>query len=314
MSKRHLTLMLDRPGERLDKALADSVPQLSRAQCQRLIGDGQVTISGKRVKASQVLRGGETVRIAIPDPRETDLTAEATALDIRYEDSDLIVVNKPAGMVVHPSVGHERGTLVNAILAYCPEVINVGGEVRPGVIHRLDKDTSGLIAIAKNDHALRHMQEQFKQRRVMKSYLALTEGQFRENSVLVDAPIGRDPGNRKKMAVIPPGSSDAARSAQTAVELLRYYGNYSLLECRPATGRTHQIRVHLAYCGHPIVGDVLYGHRKQALLKDRHFLHASELAFRRPSDEQEVSVCAALPAELQEILDRLARDQPRHAP
>lgn len=309
MSERHLTLMLDQPGERLDKALADSVPELSRAQFQRLIGEGRVTIGGKRVKASQVLRGGETVRVVIPDPQETNLTAEAIVLDIRYEDGDLIVVNKPAGMVVHPSAGHERGTLVNAILAYCPEMINVGGEVRPGVIHRLDKDTSGLIAMAKNDQALRYMQAQFKQRSVRKSYLALTEGRFRENSVLVDAPIGRDPGNRKKMAVIPPGSSGVARSALTAVELLRYYGNHSLLECRPATGRTHQIRVHLAYFGHPVVGDALYGRRKQGLLKERHFLHASELVFRRPSDEQEISVSVALPPELQELLDRLAGEQ-----
>ena len=306
MSERQLTLVLDRPGERLDKALAESMPELSRAQFQRLIGDGRVTIGGERVKASQMLQGGEMVQVVIADPQLTGLTAEQITLDIRYEDGDLIVVNKPAGMVVHPSAGHESGTLVNAILAYCPDVINVGGEVRPGVIHRLDKDTSGLIVMAKNDLALRHMQEQFKKRSVRKSYLALCEGHFGEKSILIDAPIGRDLGNRKKMAVIPPGSNSAARNAQTAVELLRYYGEHSLLECRPLTGRTHQLRVHLAYCGYPIVGDAVYGRRKQTLLQDRHFLHASKLTFRRPSDEQEVSVSADLPQQLQQILDQLA--------
>lgn len=308
MSDRHVTLMLDRPGERLDKVLADALPDLSRAQCQRLIREGQVTIGGERVKSSLVLRGGETVDVVIADPQVTELVADPIPLDIRYEDDDLILVNKAAGMVVHPSAGHERGTLVNAILAYCPDVIEVGGEVRPGVVHRLDKDTSGLVLVAKNDRALRYMQDQFRERRVKKIYLALSEGRFREEGVLIDAPIGRDPRNRKRMSVVPPDSSAASRPAQTAVELLSYFGDFSLLECRPLTGRTHQIRVHLAYCGHPIVGDVVYGRRKQNLLHGRHFLHASELAFRRPSDGLEVAVSATLPPQLQQVLDDLANN------
>lgn len=300
--------MLDRPGERLDRALADELPELSRAQCQRLIREGRVTISGQGVKASLVLRGGETVKIVIDDPQLTELAADPIPLDIRYEDDDLILVNKSAGMVVHPSAGHERGTLVNAVLAYCPNVIEVGGEVRPGVIHRLDKDTSGLVLMAKNDRALRYMQDQFRDRSVKKIYLALSEGHFREESVMIDAPIGRDPRDRKKMTVLPPGASGTSRPAQTAVELLRYYGEFSLLECRPVTGRTHQIRVHLAYSGHPVVGDVVYGRRKQTLLRDRHFLHASELTFRRPSDGLEMTVSTALPPQLQGILNDLAND------
>jgi 23S rRNA pseudouridine1911/1915/1917 synthase len=308
MSDRHVTLILDRPGERLDRVLADELPELSRAQCQRLIKDGQVTMGGKRVKASQVLRGGETVNVVIADPQVTELAADPIPLDIRYEDDDLILVNKPAGMVVHPSTGHERATLVNAILAYCPDVISVGGEVRPGIVHRLDKDTSGLVLVAKHDHSLRYMQEQFKERSVRKIYLALTEGQFREENVLIDAPIGRDPRDRKRMAVIVPESTGSSRPAQTIVDLLRYVGAYSLLECRPVTGRTHQIRIHLAYCGHPVVGDVVYGRRKQTLLQGRHFLHASELTFRRPSDGLELTVGAALPPRLQQILDDLAND------
>jgi 23S rRNA pseudouridine1911/1915/1917 synthase len=180
--------------------------------------------------------------------------------------------------------------------------------VRPGVVHRLDRNTSGLVWVAKNDGALRYMQEQFKERSVTKIYLALAEGHFREDRVLVDAPIGRDPRNRKRMAVIPPDSNNVGRSAQTAIDLQRYFGSYSLLECRPLTGRTHQIRVHLAYCGHPVVGDVVYGHRKQTLLPGRHFLHASGLTFRRPSDGREIAASAELPPRLRQTLDKLATD------
>jgi 23S rRNA pseudouridine1911/1915/1917 synthase len=306
MSDRYVTLMLDRPGERLDSALADELPELSRAQCQRLIREGQVTIGGERVKSSLMLRGGETVNVVIPAPEVTGLVADPIPLDIRYEDDDLIVVNKAAGMVVHPSPGHERGTLVNAILAYCPDVIGIGGQVRPGVVHRLDKDTSGLVLVAKNDRALRYVQDQFRERSVKKIYIALSEGRFRRDSVLIDAAIGRDARDRKRMRVIPPDAGVSSRPAQTAVRLLRHYGEFSLLDCRPITGRTHQIRVHLAYCGYPVVGDIVYGRRKQTLLRGRHFLHASELTFRRPSDRLEVAVGAALPPELQQILDDLA--------
>lgn len=305
MSSRRLVLTLDKPGERLDKGLAESLPELSRAQLQRLIREGYVSLGGRAVKASQRLEGGEQVVVLLPELEETGLVAEPIPLDILYEDSDLLVVNKPAGMVVHPAAGHETGTLVNAVLAHCPELPGVGGERRPGVVHRLDKDTSGLILVAKNDQALWYLQRQFKKREVGKVYLALVDGRFPQKEALIDAPIGRDPRNRKKMAVIPPGSSASARPAQTDVAIVEFYGDYTLLECRPLTGRTHQIRVHLAFAGYPIVGDLVYGRRKQRLPLNRQFLHAAELSFRRPSDERQLTLRASLPADLQAVLEDL---------
>jgi 23S rRNA pseudouridine1911/1915/1917 synthase len=208
-------------------------------------------------------------------------------------------------MVVHPAKGHESGTLVNAVLAHCPDLPGIGGQRRPGIVHRLDKDTSGLILVAKNDQSLRHLQAQFKKRTIEKVYLALGEGHFRAGEALIDAPIGRDPRNRKRMAVIPPNASDASRPAQTKVRLLEYYGRYSLLECRPLTGRTHQIRVHLAFANCPIVGDKIYGSRKHPLLPNRHFLHAASLTFKRPSDDQKLTFRIALPEELEDVLSQL---------
>lgn len=307
MSDADLVLTLDTPGERLDKALAGKLPAFSRVQIQRLIQEGQVRMGGATVKASMRLAGGERVTVTLPPVEETALIAQEIPLDIQYEDEDLLLINKPAGMVVHPAKGHESGTLVNAVLAHCPDLPGIGGERRPGIVHRLDKDTSGLILVAKNDQALRHLQAQFKKRTVQKVYIALGEGHFKAGQALIDAPIGRDPRNRKRMAVIPPNASDVSRPAQTEVRLLDYYGRYSLLECRPLTGRTHQIRVHLAFAHCPIVGDITYGARKQPLLPDRHFLHAAGLTFKRPSDEKELSFRIALPEALTRILDEIER-------
>ena len=302
---RQLDLILDAPGERLDKALAEAHPDLSRSQWQQHITAGLVTIGGQPVKASLRLEGGEQVHAVLPDVVESDLQAQKIPLDIIYEDADMLAVNKTAGMVVHPSPGHSEGTLVNAILGYCPNLEGVGGERRPGIVHRLDKETSGLILVAKNDRALRHLQRQFKRRSVKKTYLALVEGHVQPPQALVDAPIGRDPKQRQRMAVIAPGSSARGRAAQTEYRLLDTYGAYSLLECFPRTGRTHQIRVHLAFAGFPIAGDAIYGRRKQQLALDRHFLHAYALTFRRPADDQELTLQASLPQELQEVLDNL---------
>jgi 23S rRNA pseudouridine1911/1915/1917 synthase len=307
MSDRRVVLTLSQPGQRLDKALAESLPELSRVQCQRLIKDGRVLIAGVPARASLRLAGGEQVVVMIPAARETGLAAEEIALDIRYEDDDLIAINKPAGMVVHPAAGHERGTLVNAVLAHCPDLPGISGERRPGIVHRLDKDTSGIILVAKNDRAMRHLQRQFKQHLVRKVYLALVEGHFSMGQALIDAPIGRDPRNRQRMAVIPPNSPAQSRPAQTRVKLLDYYGFHSLLECSPQTGRTHQIRVHLAFAGHPIVGDLIYGRRKQQLELNRQFLHAVELTFQRPGDDQTMTVKAELPPELRRVLDSLLK-------
>lgn len=305
------------PGERLDRALAEARPELSRVQWQRLIREGLVLVDGQPTRASYRLGGNETIAATIPAVVESDVRPEAITLDIRYEDADIVVINKPAGMVVHPSPGHEEGTLVNALLAHCPDLAGVGGERRPGIIHRLDKETSGLIVAAKHDQALWAMQEQFKARTISKRYVGLVHGHVQPPEALIDAPIGRDPKHRKRMAVIPSGRSSAGgqpftRPAQTRYKVRNYYdGPYTLLDLRPHTGRKHQIRVHMAYINHPIVGDTLYGRRKdQTRLAagplDRHFLHAAELTFRRPSDDREMTLEAELPTDLLAFLDWIA--------
>lgn len=299
------TITLDSPGERLDRALAEMLPELSRAQWQRLIKEGQVTMAGRPVKASYKVSGGEVLVAVLPEVVETELVAEAIPLDVRYEDENLLVINKPAGMVVHPAAGHERGTLVNAILAHCPDLPGIGGEKRPGIVHRLDKETSGLIIVAKNDATLRGLQGQFRRRTVKKVYLALVEGHINPAQALIDAPIGRDTQQRKRMAVIRPGTSAQSRPAQTSYQVKHYYDNFSLVECSPLTGRTHQIRVHLAFAGYPIVGDTVYGRRKPTIPLKRHFLHAAELTFKRPADGVEMRLAAELPEELERVLGRL---------
>jgi len=301
-----ITLTLESVGERLDRALTEALPDLSRMQWQRLIREGLVMIDGERARPSYRIQGGEVLTATVPAVVEPEIAAEVIPLDIRYEDSDLIVVNKPAGMVVHPSLGHAGGTLVNALLAHCPDLEGVGGERRPGIVHRLDKDTSGLIVAAKHDHALWYLQNQFKQRSVSKVYLALVSGQLQPPEALIDAPIGRDPRHRQKMAVVTDDRGDA-RPAQTSFRALTYYQGYTYVECRPRTGRKHQIRVHLAYVGYPVAGDRLYGRRKDPLGLSRHFLHAAELTFRRPSDDAELHVTAELPPDLQAALDALPR-------
>lgn len=307
MNDQTFNLVLEHPGERLDKVLADELEEISRSQLQRLIKEGRVLVGGAPAKASYRLEDREVITINVPEPTPTELVAQNIPLDIRYEDDDVLVVNKPGGMVVHPAAGHQSGTLVNAVLAYCPDLAGVGGEKRPGIVHRLDKDTSGLIIVAKNETALRHLQRQFKERRVGKRYIALVEGLFAQKRALIDAPIGRDPADRKKMAVIPPGSSARAREAQTKVTLGKLYQAHSLLTCEPITGRTHQIRVHLAFAGNPIVGDRIYGRRRSMPGLHRHFLHAAEIAFNLPSGDRPLALRAELPAELQAILDSLAK-------
>lgn len=306
--ERQIRLTLTDAGERLDRALTAAAPELSRMQWQRLIREGNVTIDGERARPSYRLAGGETVVALVPEVVEAAVTAEPIPLDVRYEDRDIIVVNKPAGMVVHPSLGHDSGTLVNALLAHCPDLEGVGGERRPGIVHRLDKDTSGLIIAAKHDHALWYVQNQFKARSVTKVYLTLVHGQIQPPEALIDAPIGRDPRHRKRMAVITTGTGDA-REAQTAYQALSRFAEYTCVECRPRTGRKHQIRVHLAYLGFPVVGDSLYGRRKNTLGLARQFLHAARLALRRPSDGELIDIQSELPADLQTVLDALEADE-----
>ncbi|MBP6470970.1 MAG: RluA family pseudouridine synthase [Chloroflexi bacterium] len=294
-------------GDRLDHALALAKPDFSRMQWQRLIQEKRVSVNGRiTTKTSLRLNGGEQITAVIPPIVDTGLIAEDIPLEICYEDRDILVVNKPAGMVTHPSQTDELGTLVNAILYHYPDLEGIGGERRPGIVHRLDKHTSGLIVVARNDRALWFMQEQFKRRTIQKKYLALVEGQIQPPAALIDAPIGRDPNNRKKMAVIPPNTSAMARSARTRYETVTRFDNFSLVACAPLTGRTHQIRVHLAYIGFPIVCDHIYGRRKKSFADlRRHFLHAAELTFKRPCDNTELTITAELPPELQTIIDSL---------
>ncbi|MCA9985485.1 MAG: RluA family pseudouridine synthase [Anaerolineales bacterium] len=304
-SPQPIELTLHEPDSRLDQALAAALPELSRVQIQRLIKDGQITVDGaSKVKASQKLAGGERVTIRLPAAQETDLVAEAIPLDILFEDEDLLVVNKPAGMVVHPAAGHDSGTLVNAVLAHCPDLKGVGGEKRPGIVHRLDKETSGLIIVAKHDQALRYLQDQFRERTIRKTYLALVEGHPEPAEARIDAPIGRDPKARKRMAVIRGGSA-TAREAQTTYKVDRYYEEHALVRCFPHTGRTHQIRVHMAWVGHPLVGDKVYGRRRPTLPLKRHFLHAAALQFALPASGEVVQLEAPLPADLQSVIDKL---------
>jgi 23S rRNA pseudouridine1911/1915/1917 synthase len=306
MNNRLVIVKINRPGERLDKALAEALQELSRSQSQQLIKAGKVTIDGLPVKGSQRLNQEVEIHISIPEVAATDILPEDIPLDIRHEDQDLLLINKASGMVVHPAPGHSSGTLVNAVLGYCPDLSGVGGEHRPGIVHRLDKETSGLIIVAKNDRALRQLQDQFKAKVVKKRYLALVEGGFKKEGVTIDAPIGRHLTNRKKMAVIPSVLSARSRPAITEVQLIEYYRGYSLLECRPITGRTHQIRVHLAFLNNPIVGDSVYGRSRQRLKIDRIFLHAAGITFQHPRDGLQMSFWVDLPDELSKVLDHLS--------
>ena len=300
-------VVLPGSGQRLDQALTEALADFSRAQVQRLIKDGMVRSGTMPVKASQRLEEPLTVVVTLLEVQETALVAENIPLTILYEDENMLVVDKPAGLVVHPAPGHDSGTLVNAVLHHCPDLPGVGGERRPGIVHRLDKDTSGLIVVAKHDQALRHLQAQFKARTVAKTYLALVEGTPNPAAGEIDAPIGRNPRQRKRMAVIRPGTSATARAAQTSYETLTAYDDFTLVACYPHTGRTHQIRVHMHHIGHPLVGDTIYGRRNQQIKLRRHFLHASGLTLRRPGDDAEMTWTSPLPTALQRVVDRLAK-------
>ena len=289
--------------ERLDHFLVENLPEFSRSRLQKLIKDGFVSVNGILAKkAGQKLESGTQVDVCIPPTVPSGLIGEAIPLDILFENDDLLVVNKPAGMVVHPAAGHDTGTLVHAVLGYDPEIEGIGGEERPGVVHRLDKETSGLILLAKNDRAHRWLQDQFRLRKVEKTYLALVDGAPPTPSGRVEAPIGRDPSHRKKMAIMPPGKG---REAVSEYITLESFEKHTLLEFHPHTGRTHQIRLHCMFLGCPIVGDKIYGHRKQSLEIDRHFLHAARLKIVLPGEKDSRTFEAPLPGELHIILDSL---------
>jgi 23S rRNA pseudouridine1911/1915/1917 synthase len=313
MAEQIVRLMVAKGGQRLDKHVTQMVPDLSRSRAQKLIEGGLVTVNGGTAKPSYPVEVGDLVVVRIPPPETLEVQPESIPLDIIYEDEDIIVVNKPPGMVVHPAYGHRTGTLVNAVLAHCPDLAGVEGDQRPGIVHRLDKDTSGLIIVAKNDLARRHLQRQFKRREVKKVYLALLEGHLEPAQGVIEAPIGRDKKRRKRMAVV-----EGGREARTAYRVVEYFGAgvrsraHTLVEARPETGRTHQVRVHFASIGHPLAGDPVYGFRKQRLSGlRRQFLHAQALGFHLPGTEEYIEFAAELPDDLREVLEELRRLAPR---
>jgi 23S rRNA pseudouridine1911/1915/1917 synthase len=306
MGEQILTLTVEGvEGQRLDKFLVARLPEFSRSRLQGLIDDGLVTIDGVSArKAGQMVEAPACVQIRIPPAMPTSIEPQAIPLDILYENENLLVVNKPAGMVVHPAAGHASGTLVNAALAHDPDLEGIGGEQRPGVVHRLDKDTSGLILLAKNDRTQRFLQDQFRLRKIRKTYLALVDGSPPTPTGRIEAAIGRDPRDRKRMAIVMPNKG---RDAASEYRTLETFPSHTLLEVHPITGRTHQIRLHLAYLNCPIVGDTVYGRRSPSLALNRHFLHAFQLVVQLPGEKQARTFEAPLPAELEDILAEIRR-------
>ncbi len=300
-----MILHADIPAERLDAFLARSVEGLSRSGAQKLLEDGCVLLNGKTGKKNDKLSPGDTVSVTIPEPKAVDILPKEMPLDIVYEDEDVLVINKPKGLVVHPAAGHQEDTLVNGLL-YAMEgnLSGINGELRPGIIHRIDKDTSGLLAVAKNDLAHTVLASQLKDHTMARTYEAIVCGSFREDSGTVDAPIGRHPTDRKKMCVTPRNSKHAV----THWEVVRRYRGYTHVRCRLETGRTHQIRIHMEHIGHPILGDTVYGHKKPELGQSSQCLHAGALCFRHPRDNRPVMVLAPLPTYFEEILKKLEKE------
>ena len=299
-----MTIFADISGERLDAFLARQVENLTRSAAQRLIDEGCVTRNGKPGKKNDKLNIGDEITLTIPEPKEVAIQPTQMALDIVYEDEDVLVINKPKGLVVHPAAGHQDDTLVNGLLyAMGDDLSGINGELRPGIVHRIDKDTSGLLAVAKNDLAHTVLASQLKDHTMARTYEAIVCGSFREDSGTVDAPIGRHPSDRKKMCVTQRNSKNAV----THWEVVARYRGYTHVRCRLETGRTHQIRVHMAYIGHPILGDTVYGHKKPELGQDSQCLHAGQLCFRHPRDGRPVMVFAPMPEYFEEVIAKLER-------
>lgn len=299
-----MRLIADIAGERLDAFLARCTDGLSRSAAQKLLESGAVLRNGKPGKKNDKLSIGDQVEYTIPEAKPVDIAPTPMDLEIVYEDDDLLVINKPKGLVVHPAAGHSDDTLVNGLLyALGDDLSGINGELRPGIVHRIDKDTSGLLAVAKNDYAHTMLASQLKDHTMARTYEAIVVGSFREDSGTVDAPIGRHPTDRKKMCVTQRNSKPAV----THWEVVRRYRGYTHIRCRLETGRTHQIRVHMAYIGHPILGDTVYGHKKPELGQNSQCLHAGALCFQHPRDGHPVMVFAQLPAYFQEVLEKLEK-------
>ena len=288
-------------GKRLDTYIPSVDTDITRTSAQRLIEDGNILVNGKNAKVSYKIQENDKISVEIPEPKQIELKAQNIPIEIIYEDSDIIVVNKPKGMVVHPANGNPDGTLVNAIMAICKDSLSgIGGEIRPGIVHRLDKDTSGLLIVAKNDNAHVKMSEQIKNHEVKKTYIALVRGVFKENEATIDMPIGRSTSDRKKMAVNKNG-----KNAITHIKVLKRFDKYTLLQVNIETGRTHQIRVHLSHIGYPIVGDYTYSNGKNEFDVIGQCLHAQKLEFKHPITQKDMCLEAELPQYFKDILDKL---------
>lgn len=319
---KQLIFPCEHPPQRLDSFLALSLPDISRVQLKKMIEKQHVTCDGKAVKASYKLKGGETIEVNLPEPEPLEVTAEAIPLQILHQDRDLLIINKPAGMVVHPAAGHAGGTLVNALLHHCDDLAGIGGTLRPGIVHRIDKDTSGLLVVTKNDASHQHLSEQFSRHSIKRRYLALIHGQLPSATGTIDQPLGRHPRQRKKI------SSKATRSkrAVTRWTVLDYFSNHnlSLIQLELETGRTHQIRVHLSESGHPLVGDPLYGRRAEAAsITDPKLrtliqqlpgqaLHAATLGFIHPRTGDYLEFSSDIPATLSDIVAHLKHTKESH--
>ena len=299
-----MILTADVSGERLDAFLARSIENMSRSGAQKLLEEGCVLRNGGKAKKNDKLNIGDEISVTIPEPKEVDIAPREMELDIVYEDDDLLVINKPKGLVVHPAAGHQDDTLVNGLMfAFGDDLSGINGELRPGIVHRIDKDTSGLLAVAKNDFAHRILASQLKDHTMSRTYEAIVCGSFREDSGTVNAPIGRHPSDRKKMCVTQRNSKEAV----THWEVVARYRGYTHVRCRLETGRTHQIRVHMAHIGHPILGDAVYGHKKPELGQSSQCLHAGALCFRHPRDERPVMVFAPVPEYFTQVIEKLER-------
>ena len=294
----------DQQGERLDAFLARVAPDMSRSGAQKLIEQGNVLRNGKKAKKNDRLEVDDQISVTIPEPVPTDIIPREMPLEIVYEDEDVLVINKPKGLVVHPAAGHLDDTLVNGLMyAMGDNLSGINGELRPGIVHRIDKDTSGLLAVAKNDYAHTMLASQLKDHSMARTYEAIVCSSFREDSGTVDAPIGRHPSDRKKMCI----NERSGRRAVTHWEVVKRYRGYTHVRCRLETGRTHQIRVHMASIGHPILGDTVYGHKKKELGQDSQCLHAGALCFRHPRDGRPVMVYAPLPEYFTQVIEKLEK-------
>ena len=299
----NLKFQTEEKGQRIDKYLCEQT-QLTRSRIQQLIEQGAVEVNGKATKSNYKINPGDLIEVSYEDLSELDVVAQDIPLDIRYEDSDVIVINKPRGMVVHPANGNQQGTLVNALLYHCKDLSGINGVLRPGIVHRIDKDTTGLIIVAKNDKAHLELSKQLQDKTVNRLYYAVVHGTFAHDYGTIDAPIGRDETDRQKMAVTEKNSKEA----RTHFRVLERFKDYSLVECRLETGRTHQIRVHMRYIDHPIVGDEKYGYRRTMKIGGQ-LLHAHQLEFVHPSTGEKMVVEAEIPQDFAEVLQRLRAER-----